>query len=1048
MAEQVPRDMDAASAARLNMITKAGDELGGADLLGFALDHAVTEVGGLGGMVHLRGPGGRGLLLMAAHGLVRTVAQDWEEIEETGPTAPARAVTDGTTVWVPAHDGGGGTDGHDGGDRTDREPGPVSQDDPDGPDGPDARDDTDGGDTVPGVAPGHLPYGAAHRERGSALPAGSGLLAVPLLTPGGVAGALSVLAVDGDEPTPRQRATVEALAAWAALRLREHSVTPRAADAGQLWEQPPDTPLWEQPPATPLRQALQAVRVGSWEWELATGEQIWDEPTLTLLGMDPSSPKQRFETWTSLVQPDDLPWVLVEVEQAIRNRRVFSVEYRICRPDGTTGWVNARGRVLLGQDGEPSRMVGTLWDTTESRIARDSVSRALRHMSDAFFAVGRDWRITFVNVEAERLLGASHTLLGRVLWDAFAAVSVDVVELGLETRYREAAESGTPVGFDVRWPTNQHWYHMRLVPVPDGLTVYAADVTQTRSREAERTAAEHAAAERNARITELTNALAEALTMHDVVNAAAERVMQPFGATGLVVQLIQDETIRVAGAVGYPQAFLDSIDGSAVGAVGAVEDAFRSRKPAFISSVEEYVELYPESAERPAEAEKRAWAFLPLIVSGRGIGCCVISFNESRHLIGEERALLTALSGLMAQAIERARLYDTEHTRAQELQRGLLPHALPTLHAVTAAARYLPASEGIDVGGDWYDVIPLSGARVALVIGDVMGHGLSEAATMGRLRTAVHTLADLEFPPAELLTRLNDVVNDLGDDFFATCLYAVYDPATSTCTFARAGHPPPAILHPGGTVQFLDHSPDPPLGAARPPFETVEVSLPEGSLLVLYTDGLVESATRDIDRGMEQLASTLAGAAPGPGVHAAGTGVHAAGTKAARRDIARGESESLERLCDDVLAALLPEKQLTDDAALLIARTHATAPCDIATWRLSDGPIAAGEARDHVREQLTRWDLDTLTMTAELLVSELVGNAIRYGKGPIGLRLLLGEGLICEVSDGSLTTPRIRHASDTDEGGRGLQLVAALSQRWGTRYTATGKCIWTEQQVP
>ncbi|MEV6129466.1 SpoIIE family protein phosphatase [Streptomyces violaceusniger] len=854
--------MDEAIAARIRMITEAGDRLSGPDLLGFALDHAVTETGGLGGMVHLRGPGSRSLRLAAVHGLIRTVARDWEAVEAAGTSAPARAVAQGAPVWAPALGAGSGT--------------------------------------------------------GPALPTGSGLLSVPLITPEKVTGALSVLTAPAERPTPERRAAVEALAAWAAPRLREN---------------PPDR------------------------------------------GRDPDR--------------------------------------------GGTG----------------------------NLLADDQVSEALWHMSDAFFAVDGDWRITFVNGEAERLLGAARTTLGRTLWDAFARLSVDDAEPGLRSRYRRAAESGTPVGFDVRWPTNQRWYSMRLVPVPNGLTVYAADITASRAREAERAAAEQAAAERTARIGELTDALAQALTMRDVVNAIADRVLPPFGASGMVVQLIEGDVIRIAGAVGYPQPFLESIDGVSIHDVSPVSEVYRTGAPAFVESVEEYTARYPGMGGRPAAAQKQAWAFLPLIVSGRSIGCSVVAFAEPRRLDAEERALLTALSALMGQAIERARLYDMEHTRAKELQRGLLPRALPSLPSVTTAARYLPASEGIDVGGDWYDVIPLSGARVALVIGDVMGHGLSEAATMGRLRTAVNTLAELEFPPAELLTRLNDLVSDLGDNLYATCLYAVYDPANATCVFASAGHPPPAVVRPGHPVRFAGGAPDPPLGAARPPFETTEVALEEGSLLVLYTDGLVESAARDIDRGMRHLASALAGAAraPGPG-DAQHDGDRGDGD---RGDGDRGEHASLERLCDEVLAELLPEKQLTaDDAALLIARTHALASDHIAAWPLSEGPIAAGEARDHVRDQLTRWELAPLTPIAELLVSELVANAIRHGRGPIGLRLLRSEELICEVTDGSLTTPRIRHASETDEGGRGLQLVSALSQRWGTRYTSTGKCIWTAQPLP
>jgi anti-sigma regulatory factor (Ser/Thr protein kinase) len=326
----------------------------------------------------------------------------------------------------------------------------------------------------------------------------------------------------------------------------------------------------------------------------------------------------------------------------------------------------------------------------------------------------------------------------------------------------------------------------------------------------------------------------------------------------------------------------------------------------------------------------------------------------------------------------------------------------------------------MDVGGDWYDIIPLSGERVALVIGDVMGHGLSEAATMGRLRTAVHTLAELDLPPDEILAHLNDIVSGLGDDSYATCLYAVYDPTTAICAFARAGHPPPAVVLPDGTVDFPDVAPDPPLGAADPPFENVELALPDNSLLVLYTDGLIESASRDSDAGMAHLARLLA----------------------------EDRGSDLDVLCDTLTAGLLPaQQQSADDAALLAVRVHRLPPEAIAAWPLPTLPQAAGEARKLVREQLTQWRLDDLAMTTELLVSELVGNVVRYAKGPVLLRLLRSRTLVCEVSDGSLTTPRIRRAAETDEGGRGLQLVAALSQRWGARYTATGKCIWTEQAL-
>jgi anti-sigma regulatory factor (Ser/Thr protein kinase) len=549
---------------------------------------------------------------------------------------------------------------------------------------------------------------------------------------------------------------------------------------------------------------------------------------------------------------------------------------------------------------------------------------------------------------------------------------------------------------------------------------------------------EPASARRAARMRELTAALAEAITVQDVVKAVADRVLTPFGATGLIFLFVEGDHLRPAGAIGYDPKFVDDISHFPMLDTYPIPRTIQERAPLFIGSRAEYVDLFPHLTDVPIRGRKNAWVFLPMIVSGHAFGVCVISFDQAREFSGEERGLLIALSGLVAQALERARLYDAEHNRAQELQRALLPRALPTVPAVTAAARYLPAGQDMEVGGDWYDVIPLSSERVALVIGDVMGHGVNEAATMGRLRTAVHTLADLELPPDELLTHLNDLVSDLGDDFYATCLYAVYDPTTRICAFASAGHPPPALVHPDGTVQFVKGRFNPVLGIATPPFDVIETHVPEGALLVLYTDGLVEAPGRDIDLGMACLAETLAeGVRRLPCLHQAPAGEHGC------RD------ECLEPLCDTVTAALVPPQHaIPDDAALLIARTHAFVRDDIASWSLPEDPRAAGQARSLVREQLEAWQLDELSMTTELLVSELIGNVVRHARGPINLRLLRGRSLICEVSDGSLTTPRIRRASETDEGGRGLQLVAALSQRWGTRHTATGKCIWTEQSLP
>ncbi|MFF4214075.1 SpoIIE family protein phosphatase [Streptomyces sp. NPDC001796] len=421
---------------------------------------------------------------------------------------------------------------------------------------------------------------------------------------------------------------------------------------------------------------------------------------------------------------------------------------------------------------------------------------------------------------------------------------------------------------------------------------------------------------------------------------------------------------------------------------------------------------------------------VPLRARGTILG--VVSFYRSEKptpFEDDDLSLAQELAGRAAISIDNARRYTREHNTALALQRSLLPRGRPEQNAVEVAYRYLPAQAG--VGGDWFDVIPLSGARVALVVGDVVGHGLHAAATMGRLRTAVHNFCSLDLPPDDLLTHLDDLVGrlDRGEGWAveptypdagivgATCLYAVYDPVSRRCTFTRAGHPVPAVVGPDGSVDFVDLPSGPPLGLGGTPFETVELELAEGSQLVLYTDGLIEDRVRDIDTGLDKLRSVLAcpGRAP-------------------------------EDTCEAVLDALLPSRP-SDDVALLVARTHALGPERVAEWEFPSDPAVVSRAREAVTGQMSAWGLDELGYTAELVASELVTNAIRHATGPVQLRLLRDRALICEVSDGSSTSPRLRRARNEDEGGRGLFLVAQLTERWGTRYTADGKIIWTEQSL-
>lgn len=425
---------------------------------------------------------------------------------------------------------------------------------------------------------------------------------------------------------------------------------------------------------------------------------------------------------------------------------------------------------------------------------------------------------------------------------------------------------------------------------------------------------------------------------------------------------------------------------------------------------------------------------VPLRARGATLGVATFGRHQRPECFEQDDlALAEEIVTRAAVCIDNARRYAREHGTALALQHSLLQRRQPAQAAVKVATRYVPGQSGVAVGGDWSDVIALSGGRVGLVIGDVAGHGIRAAATMGRLRTAVRTLADIDLEPQELLTRLDDVITRLADedevspdasDLSATCVFAVYDPITRRCTLARAGHPVPAVVVPGGIPEYLDLPAGPPLGVGGVPFEEAEIELPEGSLLVFYTDGLVESRDRDIDAGLDATCKVLSELHSRP-----------------------GGPPSPKTVCDSLVDTLIPEPA-GDDAALLVARTCALAPDQVVSWDFPAEPVIVADARARAARQAAAWGLGELTFTTELLVSELVTNAIRHAQPPIQLRMILDTMLSCEVSDASVTAPHHRRADRYDEGGRGLMLVARLAARWGTRYTANGKTIWAQQPLP
>ncbi|MEU9979723.1 SpoIIE family protein phosphatase [Streptomyces sp. NPDC050856] len=518
--------------------------------------------------------------------------------------------------------------------------------------------------------------------------------------------------------------------------------------------------------------------------------------------------------------------------------------------------------------------------------------------------------------------------------------------------------------------------------------------------------------------------------LRDPLPVGDERPVDPF-----VLRLRRTDRLRLSdddSELGLPTALPvtgpDTEGGPAaelceVSAGGALAEVLRGVRPVFGDSAAARAAL-PEllGDGRTVPSGHRA-ILAPLRGRRRVIGAAVLLRRPDRPPFEPNDLLVAAqLATHTALGIDKAVLYGREAYIADELQRTMLPENLPQPTGVRLASRYLPAAETARVGGDWYDAIPLPGSRVALVVGDVMGHSMTSAAIMGQLRTTAQTLAGLDLPPQEVLHHLDEQAQRLGENRMATCLYAVYDPVAHRITIANAGHPPPILLHLGGRAEVLRVPPGAPIGVGGVDFEAVELDAPAGATLLLYTDGLVESRLRDVWTGIEQLRERLAATAQLTGPD---------------------HSPPLEALCDDVLDMLGPGDR-DDDIALLAARFDGIAPSDVAYWFLDPEEQAPGRARRLARRALARWDLEELSDSVELLVSEVVTNAVRYAERPVTLRLLRTDVLRCEVGDDSPQLPRQRRARDTDEGGRGLFLVNRLARRWGATRLSTGKVVWFE----
>ncbi|MFE9423806.1 SpoIIE family protein phosphatase [Kitasatospora sp. NPDC006697] len=561
----------------------------------------------------------------------------------------------------------------------------------------------------------------------------------------------------------------------------------------------------------------------------------------------------------------------------------------------------------------------------------------------------------------------------------------------------------------------------------------------------ERFQAEARAARAQERLTLLAEATARIGTTLDLQRTAEELVaaviprFADFATVDLLDPILQGEEPGLLGpdqgvllrAVAAGDAYDTGLTAAAdaVGTTSAYDShrsytkSLRSGRPLWVPRMDEAklraIVPHEDRVAPGIEAGLHSYLLVPLLARGMVLGGAEFARTQNPEPFGEaDVALAEELVARAAVCIDNARLYRRERDTALTLQRSLLPQEIHRTLGLEIAYRYLPSSVVSEVGGDWFDVVPLSCGRVALVVGDVMGHGIRAAATMGQLRTVARTLATLDMAPAQVLARLDETADGIGEGQFATCVCVVYDPVDRSCTLSSAGHLAPVVMGPDGDARVLEIPPGVPLGVGGTTFENTEFTLPEGGILTLYTDGLVERRGADIDDGIDQLRRTLA---------------------------ARGRT--LEAHCDAVVSALVRGGS-EDDVAMIMARVLPLPRDRIATLPLTgEGPTPAA-ARRFTRATLAGWGLGTLADFAELLVSELVTNALVHGGEPLRLRLFRDRTLTLEVADTGRQQPRLRPSGSEDEGGRGMYLVNELAHRWGSRATVEGKVVWAELELP
>lgn len=607
-----------------------------------------------------------------------------------------------------------------------------------------------------------------------------------------------------------------------------------------------------------IRDALDAAEVGIWDWTIPTGDLVWDETIARLHGVDPATFDGTMEAFLARVHPDDRRGLEEAINDAVAAGGSFLTEFRVVRPTGETRWIQGRGAAIPGPTGVATRMVGLGMDTTELRSQRERAGRSVEFASDGLAILDPDWCVAFVNPAAAKVFDRSaNELVGTNLWKAFP----ESVGTYFWDELMRAAETLEPTRFRAYSDALSGWFELDVFPAPDGLTVFFRNIDAVVAAEAERERLVRElewALVRERQLQETTARLADALSISEVAQAVLASTRRALDTSFAGIALVNEaaQVLEFVNRDELPAATREEWGSVPLTANVPITLAARNGQSFFHESSAQLVADFPHLRDAVEASGRGAFANVPILSGRLPIGVLALSWPGDREFSDGDRDFLATVSGLCAQAIERAQVIERERATARLLQRAILPELRNAFGDVRCAGRYLPADLGIDVGGDWYDVFRLADGSIAIAIGDVAGHGLRAAATMTELRNMLRAYAFEGRSPSVVLRLLDAILGKTGSEQFATCFYAQFEPSSRELTFANAGHPAPVLITPEEPPTLLETGSGPLLGAGGTMAEG-SVVLADGARLLLYTDGLVESRSRPLQDGIDGMIDKL-----------------------------------------------------------------------------------------------------------------------------------------------------------------------------------------------